>query len=132
MAVDHSRTFAVVLDPEEKGGFAVRVPSLPEIVTYGKDEHEALAMAEDAIRLVLEDSAARGEPTPDGGPPRIREVTITLVVSRTSGGHCRLVHANDPARRSRFRCTGADLKRGTLRGIIAQAGLTVAEFIELL
>jgi hypothetical protein len=27
---------------------------------------------------------------------------------------------------------GADLKRGTLRGIIAQAGLTVAEFLALL
>jgi predicted RNase H-like HicB family nuclease len=44
----------------------VRVPSLPEIVTYGKDEREALAMAEDAIRLVLEDCAARGEPVPAG------------------------------------------------------------------
>ena len=72
------RTFAVVLEPEEEGGFTVRVPSLPEIVTYGKDEREALAMAEDAIRLVLEDCAARGEPLPEGEAPRIREVTVTL------------------------------------------------------
>jgi antitoxin HicB len=50
----------VVLEPEEEGGFTVRVPSLSEIVTYGKDEAEALAMAEDAIRLVLEDPLARG------------------------------------------------------------------------
>jgi antitoxin HicB len=49
----------VVLEPEEEGGFTVRVPSLPAIVTYGKDETEALAMAEDAIRLVLEDFLAR-------------------------------------------------------------------------
>jgi antitoxin HicB len=77
-AVNQSRTFAVVLEPEEQGGFTVRVPSLPEIVTYGKDEHEALAMAEDAIRLVLKDCAARGEPLPNGEPPRIREVTVTL------------------------------------------------------
>ena len=76
--MDHTRTFAVVLEPEEEGGFTVRVPALPEIVTYGKDEREALAMAEDAIRLVLEDSAARGEPIPDAGPPRIREVKVTL------------------------------------------------------
>jgi antitoxin HicB len=54
-----TRKFTVVLEPEEDGGFTVRVPSLPEIVTYGKDETEALAMAEDAIRLVLEDSLAR-------------------------------------------------------------------------
>ena len=71
------RTFAVVLEPEEEGGFTVRVPSLPEIVTYGNDEKEALAMAEDAIRLVLEDCTARGEPLPGGKPPRIHEVTIT-------------------------------------------------------
>ena len=76
--LDHSRTFAVVLQPEEEGGFTVRVPAIPEIVTYGGDEREALAMAEDAIRLVLEDCAARGEPIPAGQPPRIREVTVTL------------------------------------------------------
>jgi antitoxin HicB len=78
VAMDRKRTFAVVLEPEEEGGFTVHVPSLPEIVTYGKDEREALAMAEDAIRLVLEDCAARGEPLPQGEAPRIREVTVTL------------------------------------------------------
>ena len=72
------RTFAVVLEPEDEGGFTVRVPSLPEIITYGKDEMEALAMAQDAIRLVLEDCAARREPLPFGKPPRVREVTVTL------------------------------------------------------
>ena len=76
--MDQTRTFAVVLEPEDEGGFTVRVPLLPEIVTYGKDESEALAMAEDAIRLVLADCAARGEPMPTGEPPRIREVTVTL------------------------------------------------------
>jgi len=76
--VSEKRTFAVVLEPEEEGGFTVRVPAIPEIVTYGKDERDALAMAEDAIRLVIADCAARGEPLPTGGPPRIREVTITL------------------------------------------------------
>ena len=72
------RTFAVVLEPEEEGGFTVRVPSLPEIVTYGADEREALAMAEDAIRLVIEDRLARGEFVSEGEPPRIREITVTL------------------------------------------------------
>ena len=62
-----SRTFAVVLEPEDEGGFTVRVPAFPEIVTYGKDEREALAMAQDAIRLVVEDSMARGEVTPRFG-----------------------------------------------------------------
>ena len=75
--MQRTQKFAVILEPEEEGGFTVRVPSLPEIVTYGKDEAEALAMAEDAISLVLEDCAARGEPIPNGERPRIREVTIT-------------------------------------------------------
>ena len=78
MSQAQKRTFAVVLEPEEEGGFTVRVPSLPEIVTYGKDEREALAMAEDAIRLVLVDCEARGERIPAAEPPRIREVTVTL------------------------------------------------------
>ena len=77
ITVDQSRTFAVVLQPEEEGGFTVRVPALPEIVTYGETEKEALAMAKDAILLVLEDSAARGEFIPDGSP-RIREVKVTI------------------------------------------------------
>jgi antitoxin HicB len=76
--VDQTRKFAVVLEPEEEGGFTVRVPSLPEIVTFGKDEAEALAMAADAIRLVLEDMAARGEPIPLAPTPQPREVTVTL------------------------------------------------------
>ena len=76
--MQQTRKFTVVLEPEEEGGFTVRVPSLPEIVTYGKDETEALAMAEDAIRLVLEDSLARGEPLPNDEPARIREVMVTL------------------------------------------------------
>lgn len=73
-----NRTFAVVLEPEDDGGFTVRVPAFPEIVSYGKDEREALAMAKDAIQLVIEDSVARGEPLPNGEPSRIREVTVTL------------------------------------------------------
>ena len=76
--VDQTHKFAVVLAPEADGGFTVRVPALPEIVTYGDDETEALAMAKDAIGLVLEDMAARGEPLPSPSTPQIREVTVTL------------------------------------------------------
>ncbi len=64
VCMSNSRTFAVVLEPEEEGGFTVRVPAFPEIGTYGKDEREALAMAQDAIRLVIADSVARGEARP--------------------------------------------------------------------
>jgi predicted RNA binding protein YcfA (HicA-like mRNA interferase family) len=52
-----------------------------------------------------------------------------FVVSRTSGSHCRLIHPTDPARKVTVPVHSGDLKRGTLRGIIAQAGMTVTEFL---
>jgi len=55
-----------------------------------------------------------------------------FVISRTSGSHCRLVHETDPARKVTVPVHSGDLKRGTLRAIIAQAGLTLAEFLALL
>jgi predicted RNA binding protein YcfA (HicA-like mRNA interferase family) len=55
-----------------------------------------------------------------------------FVVSRTSGSHCRLIHPNDPSRKVTVQVHSGDLRRGTLRAIINQAGLTVSEFIELL
>jgi predicted RNA binding protein YcfA (HicA-like mRNA interferase family) len=55
-----------------------------------------------------------------------------FVVSRTSGSHARLIHSTDSARKVTVPMHSGDLKRGTLRGIIAQAGMTVSEFIALL
>ena len=54
-----------------------------------------------------------------------------FVVSRISGSHCRLIHSTDPGRKVTAPMHNEDLKRGTLRGIIAQARLTVPEFIAL-
>jgi predicted RNA binding protein YcfA (HicA-like mRNA interferase family) len=66
-----------------------------------------------------------------------REVVRALeragfAVSRTSGSHCRLIHMTDPARKVTVPVHSGDLKRGTMRGIIAQAGMTVAEFLSFL
>jgi predicted RNA binding protein YcfA (HicA-like mRNA interferase family) len=68
---------------------------------------------------------------------RAREIIRALqragfVVVRTSGSHCRLVHQTNPARKITVPVHNEDLKRGTLRAIIAQSGLSVAEFIALL
>lgn len=63
------KTFTVTLRPEPEGGFTVRVPALPEIVTYGEDEQEALAMAKEAIELSLEHRLAQGEDLPSDQPP---------------------------------------------------------------
>jgi predicted RNA binding protein YcfA (HicA-like mRNA interferase family) len=55
-----------------------------------------------------------------------------FVVARTSGSHCRLIHQSAASRKVTVPIHNEDLKRGTLRGIIAQVGFTVAEFIALL
>ena len=73
-----SMTFTVILRPEPEGGFTVRVVELSEIVTYGQDEAEALAMAEDAIKLVIESRTERGEPLPQSGQPLVRHVTVPV------------------------------------------------------
>jgi antitoxin HicB len=51
MAVSYS--FSMVLELQEDGGFTVLVPALPEVITEGDTEVEALANAEEAIRAVL-------------------------------------------------------------------------------
>lgn len=52
--------------------------------------------------------------------------------SRTSGSHVRLIHGGDSSRKVTVPVHSGDLKRGTTRAIIAQAGLTVEEFLKLL
>jgi antitoxin HicB len=76
--VDQTRTYAVVLRPEPEGGYTVRVPAFPEIVTYGADEPEALAMAKEAIELAIEHRASLGEDIPDPQSNPVREVTVSV------------------------------------------------------
>ena len=76
MNVTHRYT--VILEPLDEGGFNVRVPALPEVVTFGESEAEALALAEDAIRLALSYRLDHGEPVPRKAKPELREVTVAL------------------------------------------------------
>jgi antitoxin HicB len=52
------------------------VPALPEVVTEGDTETEALAMAEDAIRLVLTYRLEHGIDIYPDAPPTLRRVTV--------------------------------------------------------
>jgi antitoxin HicB len=74
----NSRRYTVILEPLEEGGFNVHVPALPEVATFGQTEGEALAMAEDAIRLAISYRLDHGEPVPEEVRPEIREVTIAV------------------------------------------------------
>ncbi len=68
--------FTVVLEPQPEGGFTVSVPALPEVVTEGETEDEALKMAEEAIRLVLDYRRDHGLPVPADASPKVRKVTV--------------------------------------------------------
>jgi len=48
----------VVLDPQDKGGFTVYVPSLPGCISEGDDRDEALRNIKEAIELYLETDAS--------------------------------------------------------------------------
>ncbi|HXQ41426.1 MAG TPA: type II toxin-antitoxin system HicB family antitoxin [Candidatus Udaeobacter sp.] len=74
MASEYS--FSVVLERQPEGGFAVLVPALPEAVTEGDTEEEALRMAKEAILAVIEHRKAHGLPIPDDAPPEVRRVTV--------------------------------------------------------
>jgi len=76
--VTSTYTYSVILEPAEEGGFVVHVPALPEICTEGDTEDEALAMAKDAIELVIESRIERGEPIPsEFQKPLVRQVTVS-------------------------------------------------------
>jgi antitoxin HicB len=69
-------SFSVILEPQEGGGFTVLVPALPEVVTEGDDEKQALTNAEEAIRAILEYRRDNGIPIPDDANPQVRRVTV--------------------------------------------------------
>jgi antitoxin HicB len=69
-------TFSVILEPQEGGGFTVLVPALPEVVTEGDTEQEALTNAEEAIRAVLEYRRDQGMTIPADAHPEIRRVIV--------------------------------------------------------
>lgn len=69
-------SFTIQLRPEPEGGYTVLVPALPEIVTYGVDETDALRMAHEAIALALEVRRDDGEEIPADVVPLTRTVSI--------------------------------------------------------
>ena len=69
-------SFSVILEPQEEGGFTVLVPALPEVVTEGDTEQEALTNAEEAIRLIVSYRRDHGIAIPSDARPEIRRVTV--------------------------------------------------------
>jgi antitoxin HicB len=74
MAEKHS--FSVILEPQADGGFTVLVPALPEVVTEGDSEAEALQNAEEAIRAILEFRRDQDIAIPEDAKPEVRLITV--------------------------------------------------------
>jgi antitoxin HicB len=66
----------VVLDPEPEGSaFNVSFPDVPEALTWGDDEREALELARDCLVTALDWRMQHGRPIPRPGPARRRPMT---------------------------------------------------------
>ena len=68
-------------DPSAEGGFVITFPDFGWGVTQGDTEEEALEMAADAIRTMIQEHIRKGEPIPRPSKPRGRKYrTIRLSV----------------------------------------------------
>ena len=74
--MSRERRFTVQLRPEPEGGFTVLVPALPEVVTYGADEDEAMDNAREAIELAIDVRRDEGEEIPEDVATRIRSLIV--------------------------------------------------------
>lgn len=71
------RTYTIVVEPEETGGFMVSVPALPGCFTQGATIEECRERAADAIEVHIAGLEADGEPVPEEhGMPQLLTVTI--------------------------------------------------------
>jgi predicted RNase H-like HicB family nuclease len=63
----------VVLEPQEEGGFTVRVPSLPGCISEGDSRRDALKNIKEAIELYLETDESDAKPSKSR---QVAEVTV--------------------------------------------------------
>jgi predicted RNase H-like HicB family nuclease len=60
----HIHQYTAFFEANEHGGYTVTVPSLPGLVTEGRDLEHARSMAKDAIRCYIEGLKKAKEPIP--------------------------------------------------------------------
>ena len=70
------RSYAVVLHPEEEGGFSVHIPAFRGAHTQGETIDECLANAREVILLHAEVYAERGEALPPSDVATAVAVTL--------------------------------------------------------
>ena len=71
------RTYTIVVEPEEDGGYYVAVPALPGCFTRGKTIDDCRERAVEAIEVHIAGLLADGEPVPEQvGTPQLLAVTV--------------------------------------------------------
>jgi antitoxin HicB len=69
--------YPVRMEPAEEGGFVVTFPDVPEAITEGDNEHQALLRAVDALETALEMYVDAGEDLPAARKPRRGQRTVS-------------------------------------------------------
>jgi predicted RNase H-like HicB family nuclease len=71
------RTYTIVVEPEEDGGYFVAVPALPGCFTRGSSLEECQERAVEAVEVHIAGLRADGEPVPEEvGTPQLLAVTV--------------------------------------------------------
>jgi len=71
------RTYTIVVEPEEGGGYYVTVRALPGSFTRGSTVEECRERAVEAIEVHIAGLQADGEPVPEEvGAPQLLAVTV--------------------------------------------------------
>ncbi len=72
-----ARTYTLVVEPEEDGGYFVTVPALPGCFTRGSTIEECHARAAEAIEVHIAGLVADGEQVPkEVAKPQLLSVTV--------------------------------------------------------
>lgn len=77
-----SYSYQITMVPEDEGGYAVLVPSLPGCVSYGRTIDEATARAKEAIALHLENLKAHRLPVREEDRRPVLTTTVNVTLSR--------------------------------------------------
>lgn len=71
------RTYTIVVEPEEGGGYLVSVPALPGCFTHGRTVEECQERAVEAIEVHIAGLLADSQPVPEEvGVPQLLAVTV--------------------------------------------------------
>ncbi len=74
------RTYTVIVEPAEEGGYWAYVPALPGCFTQGKTLEEVVLMAKEAVAGFIEVLAKLGKPIPAERPRSLRS-TLNIQVN---------------------------------------------------